>query len=65
MPHREWGCDSREMHILTRNGNVQHQESGCDSMGMHILTANEHSLHREKNEKIPGVPKKHNSFDIL
>ena len=45
-PHREWGCDSPGMHILTGNGDVPHREWGCDSLGMHILTGSAHSLYK-------------------
>ena len=37
-PHREWGCASPGMHILTRNGNVTQREWGCALPGMHMLT---------------------------
>ena len=43
-PHREWGCTSPGMHILTGNGDVTHPE--CTPPGMHILTRNAHSLYR-------------------
>ena len=38
-PHREWGCASLEMYVLTWNGDVPHWEWGCVSPGMHIITA--------------------------
>ena len=46
VPHREWGCASPGMYILTGNGMCltrnahPHWEWGCASPGMHILTEN-------------------------
>ena len=34
--HREWGCTSQGIHILTRNGDVPHREC-ISSPGKHIV----------------------------
>ena len=50
--HREWGCDSTVIDILTRNKDEPHQEWGLDSPRMHILTGDAHSLYRVFKNKI-------------
>ena len=54
VPHREWGCASPGMHILTGTGDVPHRE-WISSPGMHILTGNGNVPHREWECASPGM----------